>query len=276
MLDSIKHSYEQCADFYLPEWRKTNKNILIRECTRVDKDSELYQAYVSAIMLRYWNLITKYYYSNSSSVSPEDVYGWLLDSVLYALQCQQWNNPDKAVYDDPSGPDKVINRCMLSARQMFYQSSNCVKRKVNYQLYSIDKLKEDVGDSAFPAEMCPEIEDVLDLSSSLVIRAFHNKDYFSCAVIDNIAHNNAYDLEKTSEGIFTQFNPKKLAHLLRCCDSNYYKTFSKRYNVDTDEMEHSLYKMNKYSSEKMYKLINRTLEKLRNNKELREMFIRAS
>ena len=272
MLNDVRLSYERCADLKVPGWRGMNKNELVNKCCDVKDNKELYDAYVSAIIARYWNLATKYYYQNSSSATPEECYGWLLDSIMCALQWQQWRNPKNAIYNDPNGPDKVINRCMVSARLMFYQASNCVKRKVNYQSYSSDKMQEELGDAAFPAVEDEDMEKVVDASDDLIMKAFQKGDYFSCAVIDNIAHKETYDTIKEDGKVFTKFNPRKLARALRQCDDAYCDVFSKRYTVDVEEMREQVTKIKKFSSEKMYRWIDRSLNKLRNDKGIQEMF----
>lgn len=273
MLKDILLSYEQVADSVVPGWRDMNKNDLVNRCVDAEGNKTLYDGYISAIVARYWPLATKFYYQNSSSVTPEECYGWLLDSILYILDKKQWRDPTKAVYNDPNGPDKVINRCMISARLMFYQASNCISRRINYQLYSADGLQEELGDAAFPAIEDDNINRVSDMSDELVIRAFSKKDYFSCAVIDNIAHKDTYDVIKEGKNIYTKFNPKKLAKVLRQCGDEYCDKFSRKYNVDVSEMKTEVSKIKQFSSEKMYRWINRSLQKLRDNKNIQEMFV---
>ena len=272
MLNDVRISYEMCADAVVPDWRKKNKNDLVNECIDVKDNKTLYDGYISAIIARYWNLATKYYYQNSNSATPEECYEWLLDSIMCALQYQQWRNPKNAIYNDPNGPDKVINRCMVSARLMFYQASNCVKRKVNYQTYSADKMHEELGDAAFPAVESEDMERAVDASDDLIMKAFRKGDYFSCAVIDNIAHKETYDTIKENGQIFTKFNARKLAKALRQCDEKYCDAFSRRYNVNVDTMKEEVTKIKRFSSEKMYRWIDRSLRKLKDDKGIQEMF----
>ena len=272
MLNDVRLSYERCADLKVPGWREMNKNELVNKCCDVKDNKELYDAYVSAIIARYWNLATKYYCQNQSSAPAEECYSWLLDSIMCALQWQQWRNPKNAIYNDPNGPDKVINRCMVSARLMFYQASNCVKRKVNYQSYSAEKMQEELGDAALPAVEDEDMNRVIDVSDDLIIKAFRRGDYFSAAVIDNIAHKETYDIIKEGGKVFTKFNPKKLARVLRRCDDAYCDAFSRRYHVNVDDMREQVTTIKRFSSEKMYRWINRSLEKLRKDKGVQEMF----
>lgn len=271
MLNEVLRSYESCADSSVPGWRELSKNDLLNLCVDNKDDERLYNGYMSAIVAKYWNVATKFYYQNSSSVTPEECYGWLLDSILYTLDKKQWRNPDKSVYNDPNGPDKVINRCMSSARLMFYQASNCTNRKINYQLFSSDKLQEDLGDSAFPAVEDAQLERVTDGSIPLVLQAYKKEDYFSCAVIDTIAHKETYDVIKNNGEIYTQFNPRKLAKELRRCGEEYCSSFAKRYNVDVSKMKEFVINIKNFSSDKMYRWIDRSLRKLREKKDILEM-----
>lgn len=270
VLDDIRRTYEVSADCCIHNWREMNKNDLINAAVDHADDKVLYNAYVSAIMCRYWYLINKFYYQNSSSTTAEEVYGWLIDSVLYALDCKQWRNPAKAIYGDPNGPDKVINRCMASARLMFYTASNCDKRKVNYETCSADMLQEEVGDAAFPAVEDPMFEDTIDISYDLVQQAFKRGEYFHCVVIDTIAHKVTYDITKENGLTYTEFNPRKLARELRKCDETYCISFGQRYHVNTEELIPVATKIKNYSSDKMYRWIGISIKKLANSKILKE------
>lgn len=271
MLNDVRLSYEHCADVWVPGWRTKNKNDLVNECIDSKDNKELYNGYVSALIARYWNLATKYYYDNIQSVTPEETYGWLLDSILCALEWQQWRNPKNQIFGDPNGPDKVINRCMVSARLMFFQSSNCAKRRVNYQTFSADKMQEDKGDAAFPAVEDEDLNRAADASDDLIMEAFERGDYFSAAVIDNIAHQISYDITKEDGKLYSKFNARKLAKALRQCDEDYCNRFSKRYNVDVSEFKDEVLRIKKYPSEKMYRWIERSLRKLRESTSVQEM-----
>lgn len=271
MLDEIRQSYEKNADIKVPGWRVLNKNQLLNKCIEFEHDPYIRDGYMSAAMTKYWGSLTKFYYQNSSSISKEDCYEWLVDAIIWALKDRKWTDPTNKLYTDPNGPDKVVNRNLLCSKLGFYQHSNCIKRKVNYQTCSADRLQEELGDAAFPAEEDEDITSVIDVSDDLIMKAFNKQDYFSCALIDNIAHKETYDVTKESGIVYTQFNPRKLAKELRKCDEEYCKKFSRRYKVDVTDMQEVVTKIKNFSSEKIYRWIERSIRKLRESKDIQEM-----
>ena len=128
MLEDYKELCRKSADV-IPDWRSMSKNDLCRGYVANKGNSRLQDAYMSAILYRYWSLISKYYYQRQNCASPEECYTWLVDSVLCCVNLASWENPESSIYKDPNGPDKVINRCMKCARLTYYQFINRKKRK---------------------------------------------------------------------------------------------------------------------------------------------------
>ena len=124
MLDEYKNLYCECANNYIKGWKQIDKNQLCNLYIEHENDSKLSQAYLSAIIYKYWKLIPKFYSISYNVVQPEDVYEWLLSSILYALKHRSWLKKDSSIYMDKNGPDKVINRCMKCRRFTYYQAIN--------------------------------------------------------------------------------------------------------------------------------------------------------
>ena len=139
-----KTYYKRAAS--IPNWQKMNKNDLIN--LYIDHENEpIGEAYFSAIVLRYWGNIGKYYLaSKSSGFSIEDCYSWLIEAILYALEKRKWRDPNNSLSKDKNAPDKVVNRCIFSKRKENYYRSNRAVRKGNYAKVSYDQLNEDVGE----------------------------------------------------------------------------------------------------------------------------------
>ena len=152
MLEEYKELCRKAANF-APGWQELSKNDLCREYVKNKGNATLQNAYISAILYRYWNLISKYYYQSANCATPEECYGWLVDSVSCCVNLAAWENPDSSIYNDPNGPDKVINRCMKCARLTYYQFINRKKRRDEIGMLSVDELKELYGNGA------PEPED---------------------------------------------------------------------------------------------------------------------
>lgn len=229
MLAEYRDLYKHSASL-IPETLTMDKNDLVRECIRKENTAD-YDIYISALLYRYWGLIAKFYSMSTNLATPEDCYSWLIDSIMYALNHRQWENPESAIYNDPKGPDKVINRCMKSSRLIFYQFQNRKKRKKEYQYVSIESLKEELNSD------CIDIEDEssrFDDSSFdipfLIEQTFRKKEYFLAFLLDCICIEDVFDF---TEG-YTQFNLKRLSKYFRKIDIDYVKYFSKKYNIEYD------------------------------------------
>lgn len=233
MLDEYKSIFRQCAD-KIANWEKISKNDLCRKYLEHSDNAEMQNSYLSAIMLRYWNLIGKYYYMSSNAATVEDCYEWLEDSVCYVLREASWDDSSKSLFNDPNGPDKAINRCMKCARLTHYQYINRKKRKDNFGMLSLEELAETFGKST--------VEPVDIVSSNMfkdvhikeyVKHVFFRKDYFLAFMLDCIAYQNCFESEKDSDGqLITSFNMRKFVKVMSHIDDDYLQMFSKKYNID--------------------------------------------
>lgn len=222
MLDEIKTLYENRADSLDIDWRNENKNTLIKlACEHRDND-----AYVAAVMVRYWSKIPKYYYKCKLVTTPEDIHEWLTIAVLYALDKQPWNNPKQDIYNDPNGPDKVLNRAMESRRLTFYQQLNRYNRKINSDMLSLNILTADYKDV-----FAPTYEDIYDIEvNDIVLKFFNKKEYMTAFILDTIFH------EKL---VIEDNNIKKLCYHLHHIDDIACKIFSSRYNLPLEIVENA-------------------------------------
>lgn len=138
MLEQEYKTLYKCASI-IKDWRTINKNDLANKYIDNEKDEVLKEAYFSALMLRYWGNIGKYYTnSKASGFTIEDCYSWLIEALMYALNQRKWKYPNCSLYNDKNGPDKIINRCIYSRRQYYYYLSNTANRKTNFCTLSVD------------------------------------------------------------------------------------------------------------------------------------------
>lgn len=265
MLRDYKTIYEKKASI-IPNWKCVDKNVLINQYIEHEKEPELADSYLSAILCRYWGLIDKYYLQSYHSVPVEEVYDWLIHAVLYALKHRKWKDPNNKLYTDPNGPDKVINRCMLSSRRIFYQAANYDLRSLNYKTSSLDAAMEARGD-VISSEVQP-YEDVEDCTSSMIKKYFDKGKYFTAFFIDGIANYEVFDKLKES-GTYT-FSKKRLVRHLKHLDNKYAKSFSERFNVSIDKVNLAVNEMNSLTRIRLYNRVEADLERLKTNKELIE------
>lgn len=264
MLESYKKSYEDQADMYIDEdWRKMNKNDLVNKYIEVEKDPVLANAYMSAIICRYWNSLNSYYLKSYRSANIEDCYGWLVAAIMRALKHRKWKDPNNKLYNDPNGPDKVINRCIFSNRMGFYQSSNTYKRRRNYGLYSLESLIDDYGDTVNLAESTPldNSDEVVDIYR-LVNSAFDNKSYVTAFIIDCIVNEDLF--KRSKKGNRLKFNRKGLITKLSNLTPQYFTRFAATFNRDLSEVIEAGQQCTKLSKGKLETATRQSFKKLRN------------
>lgn len=240
MLESQKKMYEQKADSFLLGWRKANKNDLINEYIKYEHtNAELADAYISAILCRYWHNIGRYYSTSKGSVSVETCYDWLLRSVLYAIQRRPWLVPESNLYGDPAGPDKTVNQVIKSTRLGYYQYSNANVRKLNYGNASVEGLIETLGEAA----PLPQVDSLKDIPMSMDISnfirdAFQNREYVLAFMVDGIVNYEVFDHIKEADGCtYMQFSPKRLTRHIRSLSKSYCEIFSDMYKIKESDVE---------------------------------------
>ena len=176
--DSDKQFFLEQAN-NIPDWKNLSTNDLINLYIRYE-DSQSAQYYLSAIICKYWNYVLQYYYKNIKSVTFQDCYDWLINSILTTLKYRRWLDPNSSLYNDPNGPDKCIRICLKSSMQGFYQYSNWDKRKINYTLESTDKLYDEAGYE--PIDPFTAVDELYS-TPTLLIQRYYNKKNFLCLFI---------------------------------------------------------------------------------------------
>ena len=228
MLDDYKHLCESAADI-IPDWRAMDKNELCRRCVDNESNPVLYNAYMSAILYKYWSLIPKFHSSCNGLVSPETVYDWLIDSIEYALKHRRWESPDSSIYNDPNGPDKVINRKMKCTRINLYQFTNRKKRKDEFGLMSLDELTEKVNDTNFAlVDKENEISSIVTDIVEYVHKTFHKGEYFSAFLMDAIINGDVFEYDNAN---VSEFSMRKMVRFMKTLDDSFVSYFSNTYWV---------------------------------------------
>lgn len=259
VLSSYYKMLENVADG-LPNWRNVSKNDLLNSYIDHEQNPLLKEMYMAAIMCRYWGAISKYYMSSRNSISLEDCFEWLSHAIIYALEHRKWKDPNNKLYNDPSGPDKVVNRCIISTRQIFYQASNSDSRKVNFGLESIENLEEQNLSYALPVD---HNDEAADLSLKALIRKYFKSSYPAYSfIIDGIVNGDVFDTTKGND-----FNKRKLAKHLRYINDQYCGIFAKNYELAYDKVKEESQIFNHISSLRLYKLIDQALCLIKKNLE---------
>ena len=265
MLEEYKELCLKAANL-APEWQELSKNDLCREYVKNKGNETLQNAYISAILYRYWNLISKYYYQSANCATPEECYGWLVDSVFTCVNLAAWENPDSSIYNDPNGPDKVINRCMKCARLTYYQFINRKKRRDDFGTLSVDELKELYGNGA-PEPEDPEQEyDVsLFIIKDYIIEEFRKKNYFVSFLIYFILYANVFDVIKLEDSRSSEFNLRKMCRIMSTIEEDMLVSFSEDLKLPLSDVTKAAEYVRSVPSGNMKKKIQQTLENLKHS-----------
>jgi hypothetical protein len=253
LLEDCKHLYESKADAYLKNWRKTNKNKLINNCIDC-KDKNIREAYISAILVRYWKLFNKLYTKCKYTATPEECFDWVVDAVMYAVNNYPWRIEGQSIYKDPTGPDKVVNKVAESRRITYYQQLNRFNRKINSEILSLDILVSDYGDMFEPID--DKTNTIWD--EELVKKFFNKKDYFLSFMLDAIFNLDVFEVIEEENGIYTKFSEKKIIKHLHHLDK-YYKIFAEKYGIDCNKVLKATEYCSPLSTQKMKTKIRKNI-----------------
>lgn len=275
MLEEIRKSYIHFAKA-VPQWRIMNKNDLINACIDHENNPYLYNAYFSAVVLRYWGNIGKYYLaSKRSGFTPEDCYWWLVEAITYILKARKWRDPNNPLSLDKNAPDKCINRSIYSTRQRHYYLANRLKRRVNYGKVSLDNIYEDLnGNDRIFCDPNQTFDDV-DIKLGFVsLLNFYLKNNFPLtALVLWILGTGNINKVSTIKNNFPQFKLSKLANSVMnfseddLCNAN---IFIRLNNEDKSQLLACCKNLKCLSKNKLMSVLENTMKKLRGDKNLRE------
>ena len=265
MLEEYKQMCKAAADT-IPNWQSLSKNDLCRLCVENEDNPELYNAYFAAIQYRYWGLIAKYYNACNKIVSPETCRDWLVDTIMYALKHRRWEDEDSTIYNDPNGPDKVINTKMKCMKINLYQYTNRKKRKDSFGIMSLDDLSERLHDSNFMlVDNTSEREQQNIDVKEYIKKLFISKDYFMAYMLDGILNESIFDDEDTDVDDGTNPIVKKLSKFLRYLTPSYCEQFASTYDVNVDVAISSLVYFKNLNIKKVNNKIEYNLLKLKHD-----------
>lgn len=253
----------------IPDWENLNKNELLRLCVQYENDESMYNAYMAAVLYNYYPTIIKYYQSCKGLVSVEDCADWVEDAIAYALKHRKWEDPTSSIYNDPTGPDKVINRIMKCTRANLYQYTNRKKRKDAFGMKSLDAIAEAVHDNTLEIADSEDHIDRLNLDIKSYIKdVFLSKDYFTAYMIDIIINDNVftYDREKCE----TVFDIKRLSRRICAINEKYCTRFADEYDLPEQTVIDTLRYFQGLNRNKLLYKIQATIKRLRHTDFFRE------
>lgn len=240
MLSDLKLNYENLADVLDVDWKSINKNKLCNLC--VENEGTLnYDAYVAAIILRYWPKLDKLKYKTYKDriyCPDEDIYDIFVEGILYALRNKRWLQEDSTLFEDPNGPDKAINIKIKYAFMNYINSNFRQKRLLNMNIYSIDKNIELYGDSIKDDSKDFYYDDYDSGDLKQYVRSLMaSKDYFTAFLMDGIIHISTDDQE--------------IIKHLKTLDDSYARIFSENYGLEFDLVKRSIAYVNNLTTKQL-------------------------
>lgn len=265
MLEKYKEIYKNAASI-IPNWENENKNTLINKYVEFkDSNPILADSYAAAIIYRYWNLISKYYYKSNRSVIKDDCVEWLMDAFIYATSHKKWLDKDNKLSQDKNGPDKVLNQCMDSERRIFYQAANYDVRKINYNTTSIQELEENNQDYIIPYSPQFKEDDECIWINSYIKKLFKDHNYIDALILHAISYADVFNSQKTKDiNITTTFNDRKLSKYLRSLGNEDYNQLIEKYDISSLDIDKIKSVSSNFTSVKVKKIINNSLVSLKN------------
>lgn len=250
----------------VPGWDTMNKNDLINKYIDAKGDKRSEEAYLSAIICRYWWAISKYEKTSHKSIQDSTIYyDWLVNAILKATKNKKWRDPKNKLYTDVNGPDKVVNRCIISQRLEWYQSANKQRRRLNINASSIEHLQDELGDGA----PIPQFEDNELNGGMLEIKSMVNKfvsegDFVDAFIVSGIVGYNLFDTVKDSKGKKQLvFNQKKLLRYLHNMTIDDCEFFSYIYGIPLKTVIDAKDKCQSISRYKMKVFVRRGMNKIK-------------
>ena len=220
--------------------------------------------------------MSKLYSSCKFGVSEEECYQWLIDSVLYALEHKSWEDPESSIYNDPNGPDKVINRCLKSRRLTHYQLLNKDKRVANLNTISIEAAEDDFGDYATDSLGLIEEETspLLSTVTSMIYNCASSGDVFISMLLDMIINEDILDganKEPTADS-FSLISKRKILQLISNDGERYLKDFCDRNNLPDNAKNDAENTVKNMTAQRLSILLPRALSALRTAKMRRLLY----
>lgn len=236
MLEEYKQMYEQSASF-IENWKSKSKSELCRGYIENEHHPLLADAYFSAIVLKYWNMISRYYNRNTYIATLEDCYNWVIDSILYVLKTRKWADPTTKLGQDPNGADKAINRKIKCTWLTYCQSLNKDKRRINVDLLSLDGIQEGFDDVFVMENDDTDETSMLDLEYNFFRNTFEKKDYFASFLMWAICNSDCFTYYDDESVYHAIFDLKKLTGILKNISDEDCEEMSLMYEIPVEKIK---------------------------------------
>ena len=272
MLEQEYKTLYNCASI-IPNWKTANKNDLANAYVDNENNERLKDAYFSALMLRYWGNIGKYYISSKDSgFSIQDCYSWLVEALTYSLKQRKWRDPSSSMYEDKNGPDKIINRCIFSRRQYYYYLSNTANRKANVHALSLDDEENIEQDHNAYLTDYSYLNNKLSLDiSTISYSLYRQNNWLESFLLSYLLLNDFSTYVKTKDE--WKLDKTSLIASIKKLSYDDFKYFvnSISENISEDRIKENYRELKEIKENKVRYVIDKALNNLRENKDLQSL-----
>lgn len=255
MLNDYKQNYIRSAS-KIPNWKSLSQ---IELADKYKEGGPLAESYLSAQIVKFWNIIDRTLYKDRGLYDESEAYDWYISAILYAMKHRPWENPESTIYQDPKAIEKILNMHVKCLRANWFQASNRYKRQINHDAGSLEAIKEDYfeGYQTPPEELVTEI----DISShiKLVQDCYKNGQYLLALIID-ILINDVLILMKNPDD---QYLVKTVKKCIQSLPEDYITTFSSTYEIPEKDVKDKFNNILKMSDAKLKSSIETYIYKLR-------------
>ena len=272
MLEQEYKTFYNCAST-IPDWKTANKNDLANAYVDNEDNERLRDAYFSALMLRYWGNIGKYYTSSKASgFTIEDCYNWLIEALMYSLKQRKWRDPNSSMYKDKNGPDKIINRCIFSRRQYYYYLSNTSNRKANFCTLSVDNDENIDQDHNTHLIDNSYQTDKLSLDISTISYSLYKENNRLESFLLSYLSLNDFSVYSKAKDEW-KLNKNSLVASIKNISYDDFKYFVNRISEDIseDRIKENYRELKEIKENKVSTLITKALNNLKENKDLKDL-----
>ena len=254
MLKSFKEIYVNAAAA-IPNHKDMSQ---IELAERYAEGGPYADAYLAALVVRYWNIIDKMVYKDYGLYDEKEAYDWFMDSLLYIIRDTPWKDEKSSVYNDPKAIERMLNTCVKCARANWFQASNRYKRKINHAAASLEALSDEYKDAYVPSNLIKD-DTAANTYRYLVTEYFNKQQYLMALIIDVIVHD--LTLERCVDTKSLVLNIKKC---IKSLPSDYYRSFAEIYDFPTEKVEKSFSYIYNMSDNKLKQSIENYIYKLKN------------
>lgn len=277
ILVTLKKEFKVIADT-VPNWENMSKTELATAyCEAFDqKNYVLSDRYFSCLMYSYFYMIhTLYRTSLSLGLDEADFVDWVYEGLQMGLKYRGWLDPKMKVSTYKNGAEVVFNRCFFSVRQRKYENANRDKRSINYNTIPLTSILDEYGD--IDESRVDDLDDIYDTPEysrcdDVIKHCINKHNLINAIIVDSIAYRDVCKTGRVkNEARQETSNKNRLNNYISSLNDDYIKYFSSKYRVDTKDITSTIDKIKLLKPSKRLKLINTSLDSLRNDIEVRAL-----